>query len=334
MEQFRAFFRTLAVRVAALPHLVRYALISAFVLILLLCLCWHVFIRAPKGFPTDSLVLVETGTPAVSLARQLQEQDVVRSALMFEGFMRLTGADREIHAGTYYFAQPLNVFEVASRIRHGERGIESIRVTLTEGMTSWEMANTLSAALPDFSSEEFEVLAAPYEGYLFPDTYFIDPGTQPGEVLARLRDTFAKKTEALAQQALEKDVEFSDAVTLASLLEKEADTPEDLRIVSGILANRLEEGMPLQVDAVFGYILKRSGYAPTGKDLDIESPYNTYRNRGLPPGPIANPGLAAIEAALNPADTPYFYYLTGRDGKMYYARTFEEHKRNRGLYLD
>ena len=121
---------------------------------------------------------------------------------------------------------------------------------------------------------------------------------------------------------------------MASLIEKEADTAEDRRIVSGILWNRIDADMPLQVDAVFGYILDRSGYAPTGSDLEIDSPYNTYENRGLPPGPIANPGLDALTAALHPAATEYFYYLTGRDGLMYYAETFEEHKRNRELYLD
>ena len=245
--------------------------------------------------------------------------------------MRLTGADRSVHAGTYYFARPLTMFTIARRIEAGERGVESIRVTLTEGMTAREMGETLEEALPDFAADTFTELAKPFEGYLFPDTYFIDPGTTPEVVVELLQSTFEEKTDELRAAA---GSSFDDAVILASLIEKEADTAEDRRIVSGILWNRLEIGMPLQVDAVFGYILGRSGYAPNGDDLEIDSPYNTYTNPGLPPGPIANPGLDAIAAAINPAETEYFYYLTGRDGLMYYAETFDAHKENRELYLD
>ncbi|MBP9816793.1 MAG: endolytic transglycosylase MltG, partial [Candidatus Pacebacteria bacterium] len=104
--------------------------------------------------------------------------------------------------------------------------------------------------------------------------------------------------------------------------------------VSGILWNRIELGMPLQVDAVFGYIQDTQTYSPSFDDLEIESPYNTYRNKGLPPGPIANPGVNSILAAVTPTKTEYLYYLTGRDGKMYYAETFEAHKANRARYLD
>jgi UPF0755 protein len=121
---------------------------------------------------------------------------------------------------------------------------------------------------------------------------------------------------------------------MASILEREANNPEDMRIVAGILWNRLDIDMPLQVDAVFGYIRQENGYTPTAEDLQLDSPYNTYRNRGLPPTPISNPGLDALLAAVQPEETPYLYYLTGRDGKMYYGRTFEDHKRNRALYLD
>ena len=201
-------------------------------------------------------------------------------------------------------------------------------------MTSWEMGDALAAVLPDFSADAFTQLAKPHEGYLFPDTYFFDPGTTPEEAVARLRATFDTKTEALRNELATRALELDRIVIMASLIEKEADTEEGRRVVSGILWNRIEAGMPLQVDAVFGYILERSGYAPTGDDLEIDSPYNTYLNRGLPPGPIANPGLASLDAALNPATTDYFYYLTGRDGEMYYAEGFEGHKRNRELYLD
>jgi UPF0755 protein len=299
-------------------------------ILFVLTLVWFFLLAAPGTFPTDRLIEVAEDATVEEIAIMLEEEGVVQSSFLFKTWMRVSGADRSVHAGTYYFAEKLNLFQVASRIKDGERGIVSIRVTLTEGMTSWEMGDVLAETLPDFNAEVFTELAKPHEGYLFPDTYFFDPGTAPEEIVTRLRETFDTKTETIRQEA---DA-FDRIVVMASLIEKEADTPESRRIVSGILWNRIEIDMPLQVDAVFGYILGRSGYAPTGEDLDIDSPYNTYRNRELPPGPIANTGLDSLDAALHPASTDYFYYLTGRDGEMYYAADFEGHKRNRELYLD
>jgi len=334
MEWLRTLAGTLIARIRASSRLSRVMLLAAIFLLLSILISWWLFISAPSAFPTDRLVIVEEGAVASALAKSLKDDGVIRSPLLFHAWMRVTGADRSVHAGTYYFSEPLNLFQVADRIARGDRGIESIRVTLTEGMTAREMGEALSAALPDFDAAVFTEVAKGSEGYLFPDTYFIDPGTGPEQVLARLTDTFNDRTEALRLEAQERGIPFSDVVIMASLLEKEADTAEGRRMVSGILQNRLKEDMPLQVDAVFGYILDRSGYAPTGDDLDMDSPYNTYLNRGLPPGPIANPGLDALAAALDPIESDYVYYLTGRDGNMYYARTFDEHKMNRELYLD
>jgi len=215
---------------------------------------------------------------------------------------------------------------VLNRIETGETGIESVRVTLVEGMASFEMARVLETALPDFDTETFLVEAKKQEGYLFPDTYFIEPGTEVSIIISRLRENFEERTKDLGLTR--------EHIIMASLIEKEANTPEDRRLVSGILWNRLEKGMRLQVDATFGYTRGIPGYVPTGSDPDIDSPYNTYLNAGLPAGPITNPGLDSLEASLNPTSTSYLYYLTGRDGLMYYANTFEEHKRNRERFLD
>jgi len=293
---------------------------------------WFFLFSAPGHFPTDRLIEIPSDSTVSEIALTLEKEGVIRSSFVFRVWMRLTGADRNVHAGTYYFAEPLGVFSVSHRIAEGNRGIESIRVTLIEGMTVREMAQVLDETLPDFDAALFLTLAKPYEGYLFPDTYFIDPGTSPETVVERMRETFDTRTETLRASTTESH--FERAVIMASLIEKEADTAEDRRIVSGILWNRIEIDMPLQVDAVFGYILERSGYAPTGNDLEIDSPYNTYTNRDLPPGPISNPGLDSLIAALTPTETDYIYYLTGKDGLMYYAETFEGHKRNRELYLD
>ncbi len=305
---------------------VQYIKIGASVLILVLGLTWHLLFSDPDHFPTHSLITVREDVPFSVIARELEDAHVIRSSLMFTLWARATGSDRSIHAGRYLFSLPLNMFQVSSRIKEGDTGIESVRVTLTEGMASFEMAEVLSTTLPDFDTETFLTEAKQYEGYLFPDTYFIEPGTPVADIVARLRENFDMRTNDL--------VLSKDDVIMASLIEKEANTDKDRRLVSGILWNRLKKGMRLQVDATFGYTKGIPGYVPTGNDPDIDSPYNTYLNEGLPKGPITNPGRDALLAALYPTPSEYLYYLTGRDGNMYYARTFEEHKRNRELFLD
>jgi UPF0755 protein len=292
---------------------------------------WYVL--PPQTFPTHRLITIEEGATLESASRTLEHEHVVRNALVLELITRLRGHGTEIKAGKYYFESPVSTITIASRIAEGAYGITGVRVTLLEGMTAKEMGETLANALPDFSEETFLASAKQYEGTLFPDTYFILPGTPEAEVVTLLTTTFTEKTEELFTQHTS-TLSKEEIIILASLLEKEARGLTDKQRVAGIIMNRLKIDMRLQIDAVFGYIVGRSGYTPTGEDLDSTSPYNTYRVTGLPPGPIANPSLESLEAALTPEKTPYMYYLTGRDGHMYYAKTFEEHKRNRELYLD
>lgn len=287
----------------------------------------------PAEFPTHSLITIDEGSTLEEATQILEGRHVVRSALLLEAITRARGFGTDTKAGKYYFETPVTAFTIAGRISHGDYGIEGVRVTLVEGMTAKEMAAELSRMLPSFSEEKFLQDAKPLEGTLFPDTYFILPGTTEEEVVSLLTNTFAQKTEELFKTHAS-SLSQRDIVILASLLEKEAIGISDKQRVAGIIMNRLKIDMRLQIDAVFGYIVGRSGYTPTGNDLESESPYNTYKVIGLPPGPIANPSLESLEAALTPEKTPYMYYLTGRDGRMYWAKTFEEHKRNRELYLD
>ncbi|HWH07207.1 MAG TPA: endolytic transglycosylase MltG [Candidatus Paceibacterota bacterium] len=330
--QLSSHWSALKARIASRP---RSALSIASVLALILIAAlavWFIFFRAPSGFPLNHLVMVSSDAPLSQIAADLESERVISSAFLFSAWMRITGQDRNVHAGSYLFKEPAGLLEVASRIHRGERGIESVRVTLPEGMTVREMGGVFAHALPDFSAAEFVELSTPYEGYLFPDTYFIEPGTTPLQMRERMRAVFDERIAQIDIAASGRSLE--EVVIMASIIEEEANKDEDRYIVSGILWNRIAQDMPLQVDAVFGYIRGVSGYAPTASDLKIDSPYNTYRNRGLPPGPIANPGLASLQAAAAPAETSYLYYLTGQDGNMYYAHTFEAHKRNRELYLD
>lgn len=285
-------------------------------------------------FPKGALISIPANSTSEEIAELLEDQYVIRSAFQFRVYTRLTGEDRALQSGIYVFDQTLGLASIAHRIANGEHGIEETRVTLTEGMTNQDMARTLAATVPGFDTKEFLKHASTSQGYLFPDTYFILPGTTPEEMVMRLREHFDTKVSTIQTEIDDSGKSLDALVTLASILEREAQGIEDMRMVAGILYNRLRIDMPLQVDAVFGYIHGENGYTPTAADLASDSPYNTYRVKGLPPSPIANPGLDALRAAATPTKSTYLYYLTGKDGKMRYARTFEEHKRNRELYLD
>ncbi len=165
-----------------------------------------------------------------------------------------------------------------------------------------------------FDGAAFLILAKPKEGMLFPDTYYFLPGTTPRAAVQRLTDTFAQKTADIAPAIAASGHSEEEILTMASLVEREAATPEDRRIVAGILWKRIANSMRLQVDAPFGYLHGSDSYQPTAADTESDSPYNTYRHDGLPPTPIANPGLDAIDAALHPTDTPVLL-LPDREGR-------------------
>jgi UPF0755 protein len=193
----------------------------------------------------------------------------------------------------------------------------------------------LKEQVPEFDAEAFYELAAEKEGRLFPDTYFISPGEDPAVVLRRMEENFnAQVTQAGVALAVAAFGEpFEDIVIMASLLEKEANNSRDRRLIAGILWSRIKNEMPLQVDAIFPYIIGKNSFTITKEELETDSPYNTYTNKGLPPGAITNPGLEAIVDAVTPIDTDYVYYLSDREGTMHYSVTYEQHLRNKRKYI-
>lgn len=290
---------------------------------------YFTLLDAPDSYPYPSVFEVKSGSSVVLVGQELRALGAVHSASIFSILVRILNSESGALAGTYAFDAPQNVFELAYRISNGKTGIQPISITIPEGMYSGEIADLLRERIPEFDAETFELLAKSREGYLFPETYLFSPDVSPDEVISEMTRTFEHNISALDEEVRESGRSLHDIITMASILEREARQLDTKRIVSGILWERIKIGMPLQVDAVFGYILDKSGYAPNFDDLKIESPYNTYLNKGLPPGPIANPGLDSIRASLNPTPSPYLYYLTGADGSMYYAETFERHVANR-----
>ncbi|MDQ5969412.1 MAG: Endolytic murein transglycosylase, partial [Patescibacteria group bacterium] len=238
----------------------------------------------------------------------------------------------KVIAGDYLLTEKEGTFSLARRLVNGKFGIDTIKITIPEGWNIFQIAEYLEKNLVLFNKKQFLELAKSKEGYLFPDTYFVSGAINPAEVIKMLQDNYIKKITSLEKEILASGRTEKEIITMASILEGEA-LPKDRNTVAGILWRRLEIGMPLQVDSTFSYINGKNTYELTLDDLKIDSLYNTYKYKGLPPGPINNPGIEAIKSALNPIKTKYLYFLTEKDGTIHYAKTFEEHKKNKELYL-
>lgn len=292
----------------------------------------HFFV-APSEFPTPYHLTIEPGQTLFSVSAELYNDNVIRSRRLFEISMLSLGNENNISEGEYYFSEPLTVLGVAMRISGKQFGIDRQRVTFPEGFTTINMADRLSAIFPNFDRALFLALTKDDQGYLFPDTYKFFPSLAPDLVVTTLKRNFQKKIAPLEESIAASGHTREEIITMASIIEKEANGVEDRAVISGILWARIARDMPLQVDAPFLYLLNKESSELTLKDLAIDSPYNTYRNKGLPPGPINNPGLEAIKAAINPQTSPYLYYLHDAQGVIHYASTYQEHQINIKRYL-
>jgi UPF0755 protein len=300
-------------------------------------------VHAPyKGYDAaEQFVEIPMGSSVPVIGRRLEESGVVRDAWLFRLAVRLSRAGT-LKAGEYRFDQPLSAIEVARRLERGDVYLRSI--TFREGLTIREMADLFDRegfgprqAFMDAASraeliETLDPAATDLEGYLFPDTYRLPrratADTLVTAMIARFRREFESTLPARAE-AIGRTVR--EVVTLASLVEKETGKPEERRVVSGVYTNRLRIGMGLQCDPTVLYALHREGLDVknlTREHLRFDSPYNTYRYAGLPPGPIAAPGRASIDAAIDPADVPYLYFVSRNDGSHVFATTLQEHNRN------
>jgi len=302
--------------------------------VVILSILYMFTFSAPKTFPTGRLVEIEEGMTLSDVSRHLKNSSIIRSELLFEMFTTLFAGDGGVLYGEYFFNRPLSSFGVASKVTKGEFGLDSVKIKIIEGSTKYDIANLFEKNFPDFDSIRFLKLAQDDEGYLFPDTYSFLPNVKADQVIEELKSNFTRRIEEIKEEIAEFDKPIEDIITMASIIEKEARTEETRRMISGILWKRIEIDMPLQVDAVFPYINGKNTYTLTLDDLKVDSPYNTYKYKGLPIGPIANPSLDSIKATVTPIESSYLYYLSDKSGNMYYAEDFEEHKKNKRLYLN
>ncbi len=314
-----------------LPPKKRYLYISGIFAFLLFCVYLSIH-TPPKNFPFNEVITITPGESLQNITNNLYESNVIRFPFIFRTTVIMLGGERKVIAGDYLLDQKVGPIDIAVRLIKGNFHTESKKITIPEGWDNKEIADYLEKNLVSFNKNEFLKIVKDKEGYLFPDTYFIANTTRPRTIVNLMESTFDSKIKSVTGLATSTR-SLHEILTMASILEGEALTTVDRKLVAGILYRRMEIGMPLQVDATFSYVNGKSTFELTLDDLKIDSPYNTYKYKGLPPTPINNPGLDAINAALYPTKTKYLYFLTSKSGKMHYARTFEEHKKNKQLHL-
>ncbi len=305
-----------------------------------LILCTVIYIKysmAPISFPVGSLVNIEKGENIANFATQLKKSGHISSTFLFKTWLYIFGQNK-IVAGNYYIPNKESSFSLAERFSNGDYGMEDVRIVIPEGSTAEDIAWIFLKNTKGFDAPLFLSKAHKLEGYLFPDTYLVSPFITPDEAVKILNNEFKEKIEKVRKEITQGesvilDKKLNEVIVLASILEKEANDAESRRIIAGILWKRTENGWPLQVDATLGYITGKTSAEMTATDLKIDSPYNTYKYRGIPKFAISNPGYDAILATIKPTESPYWFYLTDNDGKMHYAKNLDEHNVNRVKYL-
>lgn len=269
----------------------------------------------PNDFPISSHFVIEENESIRSISNRLEREHYIYSALLFRVWVSSLGKDRHIQLGSYEFDTPLVLGAVVKKLVEGSPDKPLIQVTIPEGSTSHEVALLLHQVLSTISVDIFGEKVSTYNahGKLFPSTYFLLPSQSEKDIIKMMTETFEKKYMSSFRWDIipEPLTSRDEVIILASIIEGEAKTEKDMKIVAGILLTRLKKHMPLQVDVA----------------------KETYTIKGLPNSPINNPGLMALNATLHPEVSSYLFYITGKDGNMYYAKTFEEHKKNIKKYL-
>ncbi|MEX2007918.1 MAG: endolytic transglycosylase MltG [Candidatus Spechtbacterales bacterium] len=307
------------------------------------------FVSQPRDAHAQELkqVVVGRGLGVQQIADVLQEEEIIQYDTTFVAYAVLSGKGSALQAGVYELGPNMSQREIISILSAGQT-IDHVRVIIYEGDTIDKIANRLYMHRVIEDQEAFELAAtikstdakAQYqyaffdavpeayslEGFLFPDTYEFKVGSSSEEVIDAMLHNFSERVG----DRVGRTERFYDVLIMASILQREVRSEEEMRLAASVINNRVANGMPLQMDATLVYVLKR---VMRSSDKSLDSPYNTYRYTGLPPTPIANPSLQAIDAALNPASSDYIFYVSDRSGVTHFARTLSEHNRNIARYL-
>ena len=306
---------------------------------------WNSITKPPSSDNTARDFLITKGISASAIGTKLHKEGFIKSPFAFKIYVYFTEKAGKIPAGEYRLTADKRLSQIVDQLI---KGPSEIWVTIPEGLRREEIAERFASSFEQ--SEEFVegFLSASdgAEGYLFPDTYLFPKDASASAVVTKMKTTFDKRLDSGMRKDIEtSEYDLDEIVTMASILERETITTEERPIVAGILYKRLEAGWALQADAAVQYAvassktnsqnLKLENYweALTKEDLEVNSQYNTYKYRGLPPAPICSPGLSSIEAAINPQESDYWFYLHDPEEKIHYAQTIDEHNQNVAKYL-
>ncbi|MDO7908120.1 endolytic transglycosylase MltG [Paenibacillus sp. JX-17] len=297
---------------------------------------------------------IDKGMGTAAIADRLQEKGLIKNALVFKAYLKWKQAGGNFQAGTYAVQPGATFTEIINKLSAGDVvKPDMIKFTIPEGYTIVQIADKLQAEgiadkqtflklANDPASFHSPLLAGipadaklryKLEGYLFPETYELPKGSTVQEIIQRMLDQLQKELDPIPDlQALldQRELTMHQALTMASLVEREVVADKERPLVAGVINNRLQRGMKLEIDATVQYLLYKQKERLLYRDLEVESPYNTYKYKGLPPGPIANPSLESVKAVLDPEKSDYLFYVTKKDGSQehLFAKTYQEHLKN------
>ncbi|HBL39516.1 TPA: endolytic transglycosylase MltG [Candidatus Uhrbacteria bacterium] len=278
------------------------------------------------------IFVIDDGASVSDIADDLETRDIIGSSFLFKVYVKLTARARKLQAGEFELSEGMNASSVLSVITNAQAN--EISLTFVEGWTIAQMSAYLAEEGVVSSSDWMTSATHDLEGYLFPDTYRFLKGVTAQEIVSRMREEMEEKINAEMRAEMERQGKsLHDVLTMASIIEREVRHDEDRELVSDVFWKRLAIGMPLQADSTVNYITRKKTPSISFDDREINSPYNTYKYRGLPPGPISAPGLASIQAAIFPRSNPYYFFLTDEEGNAHYARTLDEHNVNKAREL-
>ena len=330
-------------------------LISLALIILLVTgglIWWYEGVKPASNDKIQKDFLIIKGSSATQIANKLYKESLIKNPLAFKLYVQLTNKQGKIQAGEYNITPSFSLFKIVEELIKGPR---EVWITIPEGLRREEIAEkfaqVLGSKVPETFIQEFLSATKKDEGFLFPDTYLFPKVASPSAVVKKMRATFDKKVDSKMQDdILASGHTLNQVITMASIVERETRGKEERAVVAGILYKRLKASWPLQADATVQYAIANVKCLPaqagqmsnvkcewwlplTIDERDTSSPYDTYRNRGLPPTPIANPGLSSIKAAIYPEDSLYWFYLHDASGQIHYAKTIEEHNQNIKKYM-
>lgn len=319
----------------------KWIVITSFLTFTFFMFTYGIIHQANKKIEANIYVTVKSGMSANMVANLLYEKGVIDSATGFKIVAKVNGLDSKLKAGEYAFSTQMSYSQITEMLAKGEVAPNEIKITIPEGYNINQIAKLLEEN-GIVTQDEFKKIAsdfAPYdymeqnsnvkyrtEGFLFPDTYQFSRNQSAKDILEIMMKEFDDKlTDDMRQRAAQMGLSIREVVILASLVEKEAQVDEDRPIIAQVFMNRLREYMPLQSCATIQYILGYPKPELSVQDTKIESSYNTYQHMGLPPGPIANPGLDSIKAVLYSSPTKYLYFVADKNGKHHFSKTYDEH---------